>query len=475
MNIFLKNNLVSYGMIFLSVFFSFFILSFSPTEAAIKCDAQSHKKVTNEAQKILYLEACDKEIAVTRKALSKKQGETSGVKYEIRKLDQKIKLSELYVNQKLAIANRLKRNINETENDIKKLNSNLERVNKSLKSLIFQRNQVEANTALEAILSKKTISEFFGDNDTSKFVETKIAKEIKKVKKERDTLQRLTIELEEKESVERDLAYDRKKESVKIVKNKKYKRELLNILKKEEGGLKITIGNKEKAKRAILAKVFKVASGAKVSFGEAYNIINPYKRALGMDPAFVMAILFQESGAGGKIGGNIGQCTYKQYNKHGSAKGGKTMMKNSQHKAFESIMKGLGRNAKTQKISCAIPRDGGYGGAMGPAQFMPNTWMEIRASAGKIVGKSATSMSPFTNQDSFVASAAYLKKQYYSASCNKYARDYKHIQSTRTLRERCAASRYYAGGNWFKFRMSYGESVVRRANRFRADIKTLNS
>lgn len=101
--------------------------------------------------------------------------------------------------------------------------------------------------------------------------------------------------------------------------------------------------------------------------------------------------------------------------------------------------------------------------------------MEIRGSAAKIVGKSASRMSPFTNQDAFVASAAYLKKQYYSASCNKYAADYKHIQSTRTLRERCAAARYYAGGNWFKFRMTYGESVVKRANRFRTDIKTLNS
>jgi hypothetical protein len=34
---------------------------------------------------------------------------------------------------------------------------------------------------------------------------------------------------------------------------------------------------------------------------------------------------------------------------------------------------------------------------------------------------------------------------------------------------------YYAGGNWFKFRMTYGESVLKRANRFREDIKTLNS
>lgn len=369
----LKNNFISYGLVGFSLMVAFFVLSFSQTEAALKCDLASVKKASNENEAAQVREACDREITEARTALAKKQGETSGVKYEIQKLDQKIKISELFINQKLAIANRLKRNINSTENDIKDLNTDLEKINRSLKALIFQRQQTEANTALEAILSKKTISEFFEDNDTSRFLEAKISDEITRVKKERDSLQRLTIELEEKESVERDLADERKIETEKIEKNKKYKDELLGILKKEEGGIKATIGNKEKAKRAILAKVFKVASGAKVSFGEAYNIINPYKKSLGMDPAFVLAILFQESGMGGKIGGNIGQCTYKQYNKYGTTSGGKTVMKSSQHKSFETIMSGLGRKATVQKISCAIPRDGGYGGAMGPAQFMPNT------------------------------------------------------------------------------------------------------
>jgi hypothetical protein len=101
--------------------------------------------------------------------------------------------------------------------------------------------------------------------------------------------------------------------------------------------------------------------------------------------------------------------------------------------------------------------------------------MGIRSSASKILVKEASQMSPFVNRDAFITSATYLKQQYYSSSCTKYFNDYKHISSERTLRERCAASRYYAGGNWFKFRMTYGESVVKRANRFRDDIKTLNS
>lgn len=368
-----KKNTTGYIFIGISLLLAFFVISFTPTEAAVKCDLDSVNKASNETEAAAVRAACDAEIQVAKSALAKKQGETSGVKYEIQKLDQEMKLSQLYINQKLAVANRLKKNINTTENDIKGLNSDLEKVNESLKALIFQRSQTEANTALEAILSKKTISEFFEDNDTSRFVEAKISDEIERVKNERDSLQRLTIELEEKESVERDLADERKIETIKIEKNKQYKDELLGILKKEEGGLKTTISNKEKAKQAILAKVFTVASGDKVSFGEAYGIINPYKKALGMDPAFVLAILFQESGFGGKIGGNIGRCTYNQKNSNGNVTHGYTVMKKNQQANFLAIMSGIGGDANTQKISCPIPSDGSYGGAMGPAQFMPNT------------------------------------------------------------------------------------------------------
>jgi membrane-bound lytic murein transglycosylase B len=48
-------------------------------------------------------------------------------------------------------------------------------------------------------------------------------------------------------------------------------------------------------------------------------------------------------------------------------------MRSSQKSNFEKIMADLGINPSKQKVSCPITSDGSYGGAMGPAQFMPNT------------------------------------------------------------------------------------------------------
>jgi hypothetical protein len=106
---------------------------------------------------------------------------------------------------------------------------------------------------------------------------------------------------------------------------------------------------------------------------------------------------------------------------------------------------------------------------------MPNTWMEVRSQAAGYLGMNPEDMSPFINRDSFVASATYLRNHYYSRSCSNYAEKYSHIRSKKSLREKCAAARYYAGGNWWNFRNTYGESVQNRANQFRQDIETLEN
>lgn len=460
--------------IFRIIFFSIFIILPFNYSFAQKWECKDYSdKVLTQEQLDEVLAVCNAEIENDKKDLIKKQGETRGVSSEIIKLDRKIKLSQVFINKKTIQLKKLSRSIGENKADVKNMDNDIRKLKNSLKTLIYKKYQYKNYTTVEALFSKKTISEFFQTVELMKFLERKIFDKVKVVKKKKKDLEFLLGELEERNALEKQLILEKKSEASKIQKNKNYKTDLLGILKKEVGTKKVLIGKKTKTRKSILARKFTVASGDKVTFGEAYNIINPYKGVLGMDPAFVLAILFQESGHKGKIGGNIGRCTYNQRNKYGNKKGGYTVMRNSQKSNFVKIMTGLKIPADKQKISCPIPRDGGYGGAMGPAQFMPNTWMMVRARAAKIIGKSPSQMSPFTNHDAFIASATLLKSNYYSKSCNNYANKYKHISSTRTLRERCAAAMYYAGGYWYKYRMTYGQSVVNRANRFRRDIQSL--
>lgn len=437
------------------------------------CDDYGKEELTTEElDQIIAI--CDQEIEQQRDKLKEKQEETTGVKYEIQKLDRKIKIAQSYVNAKIAKANKLKKSISKNRDDIDDLNERLKITLESLETLIRLTYQTETYTKIETVLSTGSVSDFFYNIESIRVLQKSISKEVSKTKEEKESLEDLSSELEERESAERTLALEKAVENNKIKKNKSYKNELLDILEEEEGVFKEKIKVTEEVRQRILRRKYRLASGVEISFGDALNLLQPYESKFEMDSAFVLAILFQESGWGGNIGGNIGQCTYNQNNSHGNSKGGYTVMSNPQKDNFLKIMNGLGINPESQPISCPIPSDGSYGGAMGPAQFMPNTWMGIRDSAAVMLGARADDLSPFINQDAFIASAAYLKQQYYSSSCSDYANKYSHISPKKTLRERCAASRYYAGNNWWKYRFSYGESVVKRADRFREDIKTLN-
>ncbi len=467
----IKKILHSFFVFALVVFFFNFVFLVNAEEWECK-DYKDRVLTQEEYQKVI--DVCDAEIERDKNNLKKKKEETSGLRTEVNKLNTKIKISQAYINRKIAKANSLKKDIKTNTSDIKELESNLLKAKKNLGKLLYQKNIFETKTALEAILMSDSISDFYNDSVLIKIIGLKISEKINYIKKQKKDLERLSIELSERAMYQQQLAEERKIEQKNIARNQKYKKELLDVLKKEEGKIQSSILSKESARQKILQKTYFLKSGKAVTFGEAYNAIYPYKKVLGLDPAFVLAILFQESGHKGKIGGNIGRCTYNQPNKHGNKKRGYTVMSNTQKPAFLTIMKGLGVDPSSQKVSCPIPKDGAYGGALGPAQFMPTTWMGIRAQAGKIIGKKPEKMSPFVNGDAFIASGTFLKNLYYSKSCTNYANKYKHISSVRTLRERCAAAMYYAGGNWWKHRMGYGQSVVRRADRFRADIKVLN-
>ena len=317
------------------------------------------------------------------------------------------------------------------------------------------------------------ISDFFDDLNNYSAIELNLNKNLDEFVKLKNEAEEQKSELAERTAREQELKAQKEQEVV-LVNSKKLERSiLLSKAKKEQEKYEKLIAEKEAIKAKIRNRIFKVASGEKISFGDALSLIEPFEKALGIDAAFLLAVLFQESGHKGKIGGNIGQCKYNQPNPHGTAKNGYQVMSKSQQSAFLKIMKGIGKDPAQTPVSCPIPSDGAYGGAMGPAQFMPTTWLAIRNAAAKILGKSPESLSPFSNQDAFIASGVYLRDLYYSKGCRDYANKYAHIAPRKTLQERCAASKYYAGGAWWKYRFKYGESVVRRANKFRADIATL--
>lgn len=110
--------------------------------------------------------------------------------------------------------------------------------------------------------------------------------------------------------------------------------------------------------------------GANISTDDVMEAAAIASKATGVRKAFILGELTQESGLGRFTGG----CYYKN-----------TRVKPTDKTAFNQIMDELGYDVNKKKISCA-PRWGGYGGAMGIAQFMPTTWLGYKSKISSMTG-----------------------------------------------------------------------------------------
>ena len=121
-------------------------------------------------------------------------------------------------------------------------------------------------------------------------------------------------------------------------------------------------------------------------------------------------------------------------------------------------MRELGLDPNTQPLSC--PYGGGWGGAMGPAQFIPSTWAGYQTRVATIVGKVVPS--PWNPKDAFTASALLLSDL--GASKGGYSA------------ERNAACMYYSGRSCGSGKVKnafYGDQVLQKATKIQADIDIL--
>lgn len=130
--------------------------------------------------------------------------------------------------------------------------------------------------------------------------------------------------------------------------------------------------------------------------------------ATGVRKDFLMGLLVVET----NLGKNIGKCTYAQvetgaFKRYESGQISRGTWRNflRRNSTFKRIAGNLGYDYQMLKVSCNPPY-AGTGGAMGVAQFMPDTWMVYEERVGQIVGK--TNPDPWDPNDAVMAMALKL-------------------------------------------------------------------
>ena len=168
-----------------------------------------------------------------------------------------------------------------------------------------------------------------------------------------------------------------------------------------------------------------------------------------------MAILTHES----SLGANVGKCYLTDTTSGagvnvGTGKVWSNLMKPSRDVGpFLEIVGKLGFDPLKTVVSCPIAGVGGYGGAMGPAQFIASTWQIFEDRLKNTLGRDSN---PWNPEDAFMASSMYLSDL--GAGSGTYTGEIK------------SACKYYGSGG---SNCSYGKSVMNLKASIQSDIDYL--
>jgi len=412
---------------------------------------EEYRKLLEKCQKYYEekSEQIEKDISQTEKERKTLQNQISILKNKIKNLDYQIYQSNLMIED-------LKLQIGDTENSIQKNSEKISNLKDKLKTILRLIYKEDHCSSLEILLAETKLSDFFDNLMALEKVSSKNQELLKEIKTLKSYLEEQKVSLDaEREDLEKAVQVQtlQKQESEKTKQEKDY------FLKLTETEYQKYLREKEESQKRVAEirkRVFELIGIPEApTFGEAYEIAKYVEQITGVRPALLLAVLTQES----NIGKNVGQCYLKnsQTGEGVAIQNGRKIARvmNPQRDVphFLTITKELGRDPFNTPVSC--PMEYGWGGAMGPAQFIPSTWIFYKEKIQAITGKTPD---PWNIKDAFLAAALYLKD--YGALNQTYESEWK------------AAMIYFSGTTNRKFRF-YGDSVMQIAGQYEKDISEI--
>jgi peptidoglycan hydrolase CwlO-like protein len=403
------------------------------------------------------LVSIEADIANWQNILNNTKKGTASLQKEADILNAKINEAKAYIKARNIAIEKLKRDIDGKVKTIQTLEQKIENSQDSLSEILKKYNEMSSYTIVEAILANKNISDFFEVVDEYSALNRSLNTLLEDIKQTKNLTEKEKQLLDEKRNKEIDLKEETEAQKRQVEKNEKEKQYLIKVNKTQEKTYEQVIKDKQKRAAEIRATLFALRDSAAIPFGDAYQYALKVEKVTGVRPAFLLAILTQET----NLGKNLGTC-----NKADSpeSKKWKAIMpgpddikaglsKRDDESAYLRITSALGFDPDKMPLSCPI--GSGWGGAMGPSQFIPTTWEGYQEKVQKALGKSV--VNPWSAEDAFTASGIYLSEL--GANAQTFSS------------ERTAALKYYAGGNWNKKSNAfYGDQVMAKAKNIQENM-----
>jgi len=399
----------------------------------------------------------NRQIAQYEAQLKQTQSEKTTLTNKINQLKKEQSKIELQIKSTNLQINQLESKIEETQTSLQTTEQQLAEIKNQISQNIQLLDEKEQQPLLVILLSKNNLSDLFFELQSLNSLSGNLTSLLKNLEIIKTEYQRQEEIYETQQEDAKNLLAIKTLQQKDLTSKAKEQAKILEETKGKEAAYQAMLADSKKKAEEIRNRIYELLGvGKQISFGEAVEIANWASSQTGVRPAFLLAILTQES----DLGKNIGQCYLKDpatgdgVGKNTGRKFEKVMNPKRDVPVFLQITKELGLDPYSTPVSC--PMSFGWGGAMGPAQFIPSTWQLYKSRLSSILGKTPN---PWDIRDSFLAAALLLKDN--------------GAKNGDVNSEWQAAMLYFSGSLNPKYSF-YGDNVMALAEKYQQDINTLN-
>ncbi len=346
--------------------------------------AQSREELQDELKKL------EVEIENHKKVIDSKKKEGKSLERDITILDTKIKKTETEIKATDKSIKNIAYSIKEKEDNLYTLDKKINKERELIKNALKKMNTDRMDNFVVTLLSKNNFSDSIDNINSLGNLKSSLQTSVENIKTTKVVIEGVKENLIENKKETEYLKSQKIAQKEDIEENKLEKKTVLKETKGQEKVYQDLLQNTEKRAKEIRVALFSLnSSNQTINFGTAYELAKKVEAQTGVRAAFLLGIITVET----NLGKNVGTGNWKI-----------DMHPTRDQPLFQKICDELGLSPDTQKVSKKAWY--GYGGAMGPAQFIPSTWVGYKDRVSKLTGNSPAN--PWNPTDAFMAAGLLL-------------------------------------------------------------------
>jgi peptidoglycan hydrolase CwlO-like protein len=373
--------------------------------SAVFADTPDSSKRSDIEAQIASLEA---EADAIDASLQTVQGQKRSLDTDVKQLDLEIKRREVEIRRLNLAIQKAAADVRGKVQHIGVLSDKISRGRRALAGGLLLIAAYDDENAMTILLKHRSVTDFFTALYGLKKAEAGVQDSLTIFRDDRTELERQKTELQDFQEEQQNLKGLQEMERRFIAQKKQEKDELLRLTRGKEAVFQQLLKSKKQDIAALKTQLFYLEKTG-ISAQDAVTIADAAARRAGIRTSFLLALLEVETGKQFEdgvisVGTNLGTGNWQRDLYQCYINLGKRNAAESEKRAFMGITSSLGLDP--DKMPVSRKPSYGCGGAMGPAQFLPTTWLRFSDRVAELTGHNPPN--PWDTSDAFTAAAIFL-------------------------------------------------------------------